>query len=112
MIFLRKLKLIHTLFRASFHEVFCNHFKCSLYLLVRVKVFAVSKAIKSLSAIVSFYLGEACLNRVELRRITDVLDLHDVQFFVAFDDLFCLMNTELIHEYSKPRVTVYLPQFL
>ena len=111
-IFLRKLKLIQTFVRAGLHQVFGNHSHRRLDLLVYVKVFVVHKTVESLSAVKSFDLGETRFNRVKLRRITDVLDLHDIKFFVSLDNLLSLMHSQLIHVDSEPRVTVPLSELL
>ena len=110
--FLRHLKLSQRFICAGFHQVFGNQSHRRLDLPVYVKVFVVHKTVESLSAEESFYLGETSFNRVELRRITDVLDLHDIKFFVSLDNLLSLMHSQLIHVYSKPRVTVLLSELL
>ena len=53
---------------------------------------------KSFSTVVSFDLGKTSFDRVELRAIGNVLDLNDIKFFVALTNLFCFMNSELVHE--------------
>ena len=111
-IFLRKLKLIQTFVRTRLYQVLCNHFHRSLYVFVRVKLSVVHMTVQSLSAVLSFDLRETSFNRIELWRITNVLNLHDVKFLVALDDFFRFVNTQLIHEDDKASVSVYLPQLL
>ena len=110
--FLRHLKLIQRFICAGLHQVFGNHSHRRLDLPVYVKVFVVHKTVESLSAVEPFDLRETRFNRIELRRITDVLDLHDIKFFVSLDNLLSLMHSQLIHVDSKPRVTVPLSELL
>ena len=65
---------------------------------LRVKVSVVYQTVQSFSTKDSFYLTKATFDRIELRRITNVFDLHDVKLLVALDDFFRFVNTELVHK--------------
>jgi hypothetical protein len=100
LVLLRKIKLTQTFCPASFHQVLCNHFHRILYVFLRVKVSVVYQTVQSFSTKDSFYLTKATFDRIELWRITNVFDLHDVKLLVALDDFFRFVNTELVHEDS------------
>ena len=88
----KALQQIHALFSAGLHQVLCDNFYRSLYLLVRVKVFVIRKAVKSLSAIHPFDLRKASFNWVELRAVGNVLDFDYVQFSVLLLDFLSFVH--------------------
>ena len=81
-----------------------------MYRLVPVKVFVVHKRSQALFVEVPLYLRKACFNRIEVRRVSDVANPHDIALPVGSLDVLGSVNAQVVHDYRERVATVLLSQ--